>query len=105
MEGAKFCPVAGVDCRKEQCAWWDKYINECAVLSMMLALWADVDEDEDDDEEEKEDENKDKDQEDEDDDGEEDDGESDKEDEAGKENDTEFAGGEVKEFQVKVKKI
>lgn len=45
MEGTKFCPVAKADCRKEQCAWWDKYINECAVLSMMLALWADVDED------------------------------------------------------------
>jgi hypothetical protein len=45
MEGTKFCPVAKTDCRKEQCAWWDKYINECAVLSIMLALWADVDED------------------------------------------------------------
>jgi hypothetical protein len=45
MEGTKFCPVAKADCRKEQCAWWDKYINECAVLSIMLALWADVDED------------------------------------------------------------
>lgn len=52
MEGNKFCPVAKADCRKEQCAWWDKYLNECAVLSIMFALWADVDEDEDEDEDE-----------------------------------------------------
>ncbi|TEB12708.1 hypothetical protein [Pelotomaculum propionicicum] len=51
MEGAKFCPVAKADCRKEQCAWWDKYLSECAVLSIMFALWADVDEDEDEEDE------------------------------------------------------
>lgn len=50
MEGNKFCPLVKADCRKEQCAWWDKYINECAVLSIMLALWADVDEDDEDEE-------------------------------------------------------
>ena len=58
MKGTKFCPVAKTDCRKEQCAWWDKYINECAVLSIMLALWADVDEDNED-EEDKDEEDKD----------------------------------------------
>ncbi len=56
MEGTKFCPVVKADCRKEQCAWWDKYINECAVLSIMLALWADVDEDEDEEDKAEEDE-------------------------------------------------
>ncbi|MFA4885187.1 MAG: hypothetical protein WC601_05360 [Desulfotomaculaceae bacterium] len=65
MEGTKFCPVAKTDCRKEQCAWWDKYMNECAVLSIMLALWADVDEDEDEDEDDEDEEGGDEDDEDE----------------------------------------
>ena len=58
MERTKFCPVKAEPVQKEQCAWWDIYINECAVLSMMLALWADVDEDDDDDDEEDEKEEK-----------------------------------------------
>lgn len=87
MEGTKFCPVAKADCRKEQCAWWDKYIEECAVLSMSFALWADVDEDEDEDEE---------------------DGEEEKEkieEEEDNEEDEEFENGEVKEFKVKIKRL
>lgn len=82
MEGTKFCPVAKADCRKEQCAWWDKYIEECAVLSMSFALWADVDEDEDEDEENGEEEEKEE-----------------------KEEDEEFENGEVKEFKVKIKRL
>lgn len=84
MEGTKFCPVAKADCRKEQCAWWDKYIEECSVLSMAFALWADVDEDEDEDEE---------------------DGEEEKEEEEDNEEDEEFENGEVKEFKVKIKRL
>jgi hypothetical protein len=61
MEGNKFCPMVKDDCKKEQCAWWDEDFESCAVLSIMLALWADVDEDEeeedeDDDDDEEEDE-------------------------------------------------
>lgn len=89
MEGTKFCPVAKADCRKEQCAWWDKYIDECAVLSAMLALWADVDEDDDDDDED-EDEKKDEDI----------DIKKEAEDE-----DKEFEEGVVKEFKVKIKRL
>lgn len=89
MERTKFCPVARADCRKEQCAWWDIYINECAVLSMMLALWADVDEDDDDDDEEDEKEREKKDA-------------VDVEDNAAGE---EFANGDIKEFMVKVKRL
>lgn len=80
MEGTKFCPVAKADCRKEQCAWWDKYINECAVLSAMFALWADVDEDKD---EEDEDEGK-------------------KED---NEENKEAEDEDVKEFKVKIRRL
>lgn len=76
MEGTKFCPLAKADCRKEQCAWWDKYIDECAVLSMMLALWADVDEDE----EEEDDEDREEDNE-------------------------EFEDGDVIEFKVKIRRL
>ncbi len=47
MTGNKFCPMVKADCRKEECAWWDIFINECAVFSMAVALWADVDEDDD----------------------------------------------------------
>jgi hypothetical protein len=88
MEGTKFCPVAKADCRKEQCAWWDKYINDCAVLSIMLALWADVDED-DDDEDEDEDKKEDK----------------EAEDEEDNDEDKEFEDGEVKEFKIKIKRL
>lgn len=82
MEGTKFCPVIKGGCKKEQCAWWDKYIEECSVLSIMLALWADVyeDDDDDDDDEEKED----------------------QEDNGGDEG---FEDGEVKEFKVKIKRL
>ncbi|MDD4334399.1 MAG: hypothetical protein PHY77_02205 [Desulfotomaculaceae bacterium] len=83
MEGTKFCPVAKADCRKEQCAWWDNYINECAVVSAMLALWADVDEDDDDDEN----------------------GEEEKNDEKGNVADEEFADGDIKEYVVKIKRL
>lgn len=93
MEGTKFCPVAKADCRKEQCAWWDKYIEECAVLSMSFALWADVDEDEEDGEE----------------DGEEEIEKIEKiekiEEEEDNEEDEEFENGEVKEFKVKIKRL
>lgn len=88
MEGTKFCPVAKADCRKEQCAWWDKYIEECAVLSMSFALWADVDEDEDEDEEDGEEEEK-----------------EEKEEEEDNEEDEEFENGEVKEFKVRIKRL
>ncbi|MFX4261566.1 hypothetical protein ACOBQJ_05125 [Pelotomaculum propionicicum] len=90
MEGTKFCPVIKADCKKEQCAWWDKYIEECSVLSIMLALWADVDEDEDeeDDEEEKDEEEKDEDEE-----------------EIDNDKDGEFEDGEVIEFKVKIKRL
>ena len=50
MEGTKFCPVVKTDCKMEQCAWWDEDFEACAVLSIMSALWADVDEDEDEEE-------------------------------------------------------
>ena len=79
MEGTKFCPLAKADCRKEQCAWWDKYIDECAVLSMMLALWADVDEDEEEDEED--------------------------DDEDREEDNEEFKDGDVVEFKVKIRRL
>jgi len=51
MEGNKFCPMVKDDCKKDQCAWWDEDFEACAVLSIMLALWAEADEDEDEDEE------------------------------------------------------
>lgn len=82
MEGTKFCPLVKADCRKEQCAWWDKYIEDCAVLSMAFALWADVDEDED-----------------------EEDGEEEKEEEKNNDEDEEFKNGEAKEFKVKIKRL
>lgn len=85
MEGTKFCPVIKEDCKKEQCAWWDKYIEECSVLSIMLALWADVDEDEDEDDDDDDDEEK-----------------EDEEDNGGDEG---FEDGEVKEFKVKIKRL
>lgn len=88
MEGTKFCPVAKADCRKEQCAWWDRYVNECAVLSIMFALWADVDEDE---EEEDEDEDKEI--------------EKEAEDEEENDEDKKFEDGEVKEFKIKIKRL
>lgn len=89
MEGTKFCPLTKDDCRKEQCAWWDIYIDECAVFSMMLALWADVDEDDDEDEDEDEEEDK----------------ENEAEDEEDNAEDEEFADGDVKEFVVKIKRL
>jgi hypothetical protein len=47
MEETKFCPILKAECKMERCAWWDEDLEVCAVLSMMFALWADVDEDED----------------------------------------------------------
>ena len=52
MEGNKFCPMVKDDCKKDQCAWWDEDFEACAVLSIMFALWADVDEEDEEDEEE-----------------------------------------------------
>jgi hypothetical protein len=62
MEETKFCPMLKADCKKEQCAWWDEDFESCAVLSIMLALWADVDEDEDGEDEEDDDEEEDEDE-------------------------------------------
>lgn len=91
MEGTKFCPVIKENCKKEQCAWWDIYIEECSVLSIMLALWADVDEDEDEEDDDKEDEDK----------------EAEEEEQDVEDNDQneEFEDGEIKEFKIKIKRL
>lgn len=87
MEEAKFCPLIKNDCKKGQCAWWDIYTNECVVLSMMLALWADVYEDEDDDDDDEEDR------------------EIEAEDKEDNAEDEGFADGDIKEFKVKIKSL